>query len=158
MSRYTDGLAAYAEEYRQAANEPQWRQADIAWQVRQDWGEDALAEFARMTGRNSIILRRHARVAAAYPPGDARFGDISFSVHKELAGEEDRLDLLANPPEGGWTETKARTLVRERRLAVARAEVETRAQAGEQKIIGGHVYRPGITRHEQWLASVQEDQ
>jgi hypothetical protein len=154
MTKYSDWLAYYAEEYRQAANEPTWRQADIAWQVRRDWGEEALTEFARMTGRNAVNLRRDVRVAEAYPPGQ-RFGDISFSVHKALADEEDRMHLLANPPADGWTEQKATALMRERRLAAARADVEARVAAGEAKTIGGHVYRPGISAHDRWLAEMQ---
>lgn len=57
------------------------------------------------------------RGTAAQWPREYRVQGVSWAVHRVLAYQADRFDLIHNPPDGGWSDPKAKVLIRERALA-----------------------------------------
>lgn len=58
-----------------------------------DGNEERLRTYAEDIGEKPETLRQYRRVAAAWPSG-RRLPDVSWSVHQELAGQEDRFKRI----------------------------------------------------------------
>lgn len=146
---YDSDLSSRARMYKIMEWQGAWQQGDLAIEVVELWGEDGLTELARQTGRTLKVVMARYLVAKAYPH-EMRHPTIPWSVHYRFMDQDDRSELLNSPPSGGWTYVKAANLVGQRALAAAAATEGPPAQPGEEKIIGGRVYRRGPTQDQLW--------
>jgi hypothetical protein len=96
-----------------------WAAGDVAGTMATQYGDETLARFARDIGTEYATLRVQRWVAAQFPE-KVRHPTFSWSVHQTLAGQPDRLELLASRPD--WTVKSARALVASRKPKPDRPE------------------------------------
>lgn len=90
----------------------QWELGDLALGVEIKYGEGNLANFAEEIGVEPRTLMRYRWVAGRYPAKCVVRTTHSFSIFLALAGQPDRLELIASRQ---WTAREARELVASRK-------------------------------------------
>lgn len=71
----------------------QWLMGDMALIIENEWGKDALEEYAAAVGVKRNTLLRYALVSVAFPP-ETREPKLSHRHHLILAARTDRFDVL----------------------------------------------------------------
>ena len=103
------------------AAKSQWTLGDLALTVETEYGEGKLQDYADDIQVSYQTLKQNKWVASRYEKVRRRTdsGDLGYGVACEFAAQEDRLELIANPPTDekgkvGWTVRAARAFVQER--------------------------------------------
>jgi len=84
-----EGKRAIAKE-----SDAKWTVGDLALKVEKRYGESKLQQFAIDIGIDYSTLRNRVAASRAWP-GNVRRRTVSWSVHYELAGQDDRFDLIS---------------------------------------------------------------
>jgi hypothetical protein len=107
----------YVSAWRQVDERAQWVKGDLALNVPTKYGEATLERYAADVGTPYETVKRLRSVAAAYPRTGPR-GPNSWSVYRELAAQDDRLELVASRPKDkcSWSEAETWTVALARQL------------------------------------------
>jgi hypothetical protein len=76
-----------------------WTLGDLALEVETSYGEDKLGQFADDIGVPYTSMDEYRRISAAYK-NPVRTGNLSWSVYKIFAAQENRAELIK---ERRWT-------------------------------------------------------
>lgn len=101
------------------AAKSQWTLGDLASKVETHYGEESLQQYADDIGVEYNALKGYRTVARAYELG-TRIPDVAWSVHRILAGQDDRTELIQDTE---LTAAAARGIVRGRKEASAVPEM-----------------------------------
>lgn len=113
---------------RKIAYAGQWVLGDLACQVEISYGGSNLQRYAGDIGIDYDTLRRYRHVSAAFPAGIVPRGTHPWSVYRELAAEDDRLELISGDT---MTVRRAQEIVWDRRRR--QQQRERRRELKEQK-------------------------
>src|SRR5690606_36664382 len=119
------------------AAQSQWVLGDLALEVETTYGGGQLQEYADAIGVEYDALRDYRMVAETYGSAE-RSAKVGWTVHRVLASQPDRHDLLKSSPRDHgiaadtWTYRAARELVR-RRNGVREDKGEARTEVRENR-------------------------
>jgi hypothetical protein len=94
-------------EARQASDQTRWKLGDLALQVDSRYGEHTLEQYAKSIGVPYDSLRRYRDISKAYEAA-TRVASLSWTHHRVMAAEPDRLEWLKRAVEAGWSAARTR--------------------------------------------------
>lgn len=100
-------------ELREQTDNTQWAWGDLASDVTYEFGSKFVKEYAKMVGMPVATLRRYRDVARAWEP-DVReeFKIVPWSIFRELAAKENRLDILRRCADEQWSFEKLKEIMK----------------------------------------------
>jgi hypothetical protein len=98
-----EDLVTMGMELREKKDNVSWELGDLAIDVTRLFGSNAVRQFAKDIGVQVSTIRRYRDVSKAYPKQfREEYALVSWSGFRQLAGREDRFDLIKRAHDENW--------------------------------------------------------
>lgn len=100
-------------ELREKTDNTQWEWGDLASDVTYEFGSKFLREYSKMVGMPVATLRRYRDVARRFDINVRQeFKIVPWSIFRELSSKENRLDILRQCADNGWSFEKLKEMLK----------------------------------------------
>lgn len=157
MSRSWEELVAEGRRLVQEETDLKWSLGDLALRVTKSYGDDSLGKWANAIGIGLSSAQEYRRVASAWEKS-TRVENVAWSVHREFASRDDRVELIES--RDNWTYREAvRAVGRPQADDVSRTTAEEKRQqfrelARDPEVIGDPETVDEVVRDPSALAAI----